>query len=535
MIWPPDYKAEYIRRYKLYDLIENDIEARAMAFELWRRSPKDFINDCCITYNPRAQELKRMPFLTFPRQNDLCDFIVGCWQDKEDGLLEKSRDMGATWLCSALSVWMWRFVPESAIGWGSRKEDLVDELGNPDSIFEKIRIIIRNMPKVLRPAGFDMQKHMPFMKITNPENGSIIAGESGDNIGRGGRSSIYFKDEAAHYERPELIEAALGDNTDVQIDISSVNGPNNVFARRRHGGEVWYKNKPATPGKTRVFIMDWREHPGKDQAWYDRRRKKAEDDGLLHKFAQEVDRDYNASLDRVIIPIAWIKSAIDAHIKLGIPDSGEKRAGLDVADEGGDKNALAICKGVILTYSEAWGEGDTGVTARRAVDECKLKSVRYLYYDSIGVGAGVKAETNRLRDIGQVDDNLIISPWNAAASPTNAEEHLIPYDSQSPLNKDFFSNLKAQAWWMLRMRFERTYKAINHGATYDPSELISLSSEIESLQELVSELAGATVKHNNAGKLVVDKKPEGGRSPNRADSVVIVFHPTRETSSFDYA
>jgi hypothetical protein len=52
----------------------------------------------------------------------------------------------------------------------------------------------------------------------------ILICEAGDNIGRGGRTLVYFKDESAHYEHPDLIEAALGDNTNVQIDISSVNG-----------------------------------------------------------------------------------------------------------------------------------------------------------------------------------------------------------------------------------------------------------------------------------------------------------------------
>jgi hypothetical protein len=60
---------------------------------------------------------------------------------------------------------------------------------------------------------------------------STATGEAGDNIGRGGRTLGYFKDESAHYEHRDLIEAALGDNTNVQIDISSVNGLGNVFHR----------------------------------------------------------------------------------------------------------------------------------------------------------------------------------------------------------------------------------------------------------------------------------------------------------------
>ena len=73
-----------------------------------------------------------------------------------------------------------------------------------------------------------------------------------------------MKDEAAHYEHPEAIEAALGDNTNVQIDISSVNGAGNVFYRRRMAGEVWAPGKAMPKGKARVFIMGLAGSPGRD-------------------------------------------------------------------------------------------------------------------------------------------------------------------------------------------------------------------------------------------------------------------------------
>lgn len=533
--WNPDYLAEVNRRNTLSKELRNDKTLRRIRTDMYRIDPKVWINDWCITYNPRNifPVPKLIPFMLFLRQRDFVDFLMECINDRESGLLEKCRDIGATWLCVCLSVWLWLYVPGAAIGWGSRKEQLVDRIGDPDSIFEKIRMVIRNLPNWMLPRGFDEQKHLSSMKILNPENGSTITGESGDQIGRGGRKMIYFKDEAAHYERPELIEAALGDNTDVQMDISSVNGTNNVFYRRRNAGEVWIRGKKIAPGRVRVFIFDWRDHPGKSQAWYGLRRSKAEAEGLLHLFAQEVDRDYTASLDRVIIPAAWIRSAIDAHIKLKFTDDGDCRAALDVADEGGDKNALTIGKGSIVKFCECWGEGDTGDTARRAVTYCGENAVRELYYDCIGVGAGVKAETNRLSAVGQMPKALKVMPWNAAAVVLNPEDNIIPADSQSPTNEDFFSNLKAQAWWMARLAFERTHKAVTQGVQYPSDQLISLPSILPHLHEIVAELSGATQKYNQKGKIVVDKKPDGGRSPNMADSIIMWRWPTRELTGFD--
>jgi phage terminase large subunit len=69
----------------------------------------------------------------------------------------------------------------------------------------------------------------------------------------------------------------------------------------------------------------------------------------------------------VIIPAAWVTSAIDAHEKLGFDDSGAWSAALDVADEGGDLHALAARKGPVLREVEDWGEGDVGKATRRAI------------------------------------------------------------------------------------------------------------------------------------------------------------------------
>ena len=76
------------------------------------------------------------------------------------------------------------------------------------------------------------------MRILNPENGSSIVGEAGDNIGRGARTSIYFKDESAYYEHADAIDAALSQTSNCKIDVSTPNGPGNPFYRKRHGGKI---------------------------------------------------------------------------------------------------------------------------------------------------------------------------------------------------------------------------------------------------------------------------------------------------------
>lgn len=532
--WPPNYTEIYMERQRRLIKCEADPVMQKGCMAYYKDRPAEFINDWGITYDPRNMfnDLPALlPFVLFKRQWELIDFFYHCLEVQESGLVEKTRDFGATWVGVGFSVWMFLFQKGASIGWGSRKEQLVDKLGDPDSIFEKIRMFLDHLPAWLRPENFDNKKHCSFMKIVNPENGSTITGEAGDNIGRGGRKTLYFKDEAAHYERPEKIEAALSANTNVQIDFSSVNGPGNVFYRRRQSGILYESPKQAETiekGRVRVFIADWRDDPRKDQAWYNAKREKAEREGLLHIFKQEVDRDYTSAQEGVLIPGYLVKSAIDAHLKLNFEPIGEHRAGFDPYDEGADCHALVGLKGSVFTFAEKWHQGDTGQATRKVIRLCKEHSVNRLQYDAIGVGAGVKAESNRLKESTSLN-GLKIIPWKSSKSPQDPGKPIFAVDDKDnleespPKNKDFFKNLKAQAYWNLRTRFINTFNAITKGAVFEQDELISIPSNLNNLSQFESELSQPTYKEDTQGRVVIDKTPPGTKSPNMADAAVMAF------------
>lgn len=548
--WPPNYPAVYRWRSKVLKQLISDSNVLKAAKVYYSTHPAEFIMDWMDTYDPRKSPTnanpalrgeKWMPFVFFKRQKDVIDFFESCSHDQTSGLVEKCRDFGLTWLACGYSVWRWLFIKNDAIGWGSRKETLVDKPGDPDSIFEKIRLMLKRLPRIWLPAGFSWGRNSTYMKLLNPENGAIIAGEAGDNIGRGGRRSCMFLDEAAHLERPEKIEAALGDNTNVRIDISSVNGVGNVFHRRRENGVIWSPDVKDYPfGFVRVFVADWRDHPLKTQEWYDARKARYEREGMAHIFAQEVDRNYAAAVSNTVIPYQWVESSIDAHIKLPwFAEALEAHkddwyAGLDVADEGNDRNALTLRQWVIWRDVQEWGERDPGISARKAVLACREhKGHISCQYDCIGVGSGVKTEYNRLTtDEGVISAHEIpFIPWNAGASVLNPFDRIIPDDNESLQNKDFFDNLKAQAWWSIRTRFYKTFKAVTEGVRYNPDELISIDSRITLLEQLKKELIQPTVGHSSRLKLLIEKKPDGMRSPNLADSGVMAFFPVTDGST----
>jgi len=517
----PDYGAVFAERLKRLRKLREDPHATQVLTAFYKLNPARFIDDWGVTYDPRNIERglpALIPFCLFPRQAEWVEWAIERWGAGEAGLTEKSRDMGLSWLAVSLSCALCLFNKGMAIGFGSRKEIYVDAIGSPKSLFAKARVFMSHLPPEFR-GGWQLDKNAPYMRITFPDSGSVITGEAGDNIGRGDRTSIYFVDEAAHLERPELIEASLSATTNCRLDLSSVNGMDNPFARKRHS---WPEH--------RVFTFHWRDDPRKDDEWYERIKEQLQDDTVV---AQEIDINYTASVTGVVIPGEWVQAAIDAHIKLGIEPSGTRVGGLDVADEGPDLNAFAGRYGILLEYLEPWSGAGSDIykTTEKAFDICEAYDYGALRYDADGLGAGVKGDATAIKD--KRGSTLDVTPFRGSAAVIDPDARIprvtesVSKDKDERTNKDYFANAKAQAWWSLRLRFQRTYRAVVQGhPVTDPDALISLSSTLPKLHKLTAELSQPTYSENGAGKLLINKQPEGSRSPNLADAVMIAFAPT---------
>lgn len=525
----PDYSAIIAERIENLNRIRANPGLLRRLKGYYRDNPADFINDWGVTYDPRNAERglpTLVPFILFPRQREFIDYIIACWKNQRPGLCEKSRDMGATWVAIALACTLSIFHERLAIGFGSRKGEYVDKIGTLKPILPKGRMFMENLPTELS-GGYVPWRDAPYMRITIPETGSIISGEFGDDIGRGDRASIFFVDEAAHLERPEFIEASLSQTTNCRIDMSSVRGMNNPFAQKRWGGKV------------EPFLFDWRSDPRKDQAWYDKQCEVL--DPVV--VAQEIDRDYLASVRGVVIPGNWVRSAIDAKKVLGIAPSGRKGLAFDVADEGADKNAFCRAEGTEVLETDEWaGKGsDIFESVELVFDVCDDHGYREFRYDSDGLGAGVRGDARvinqrrvaggarPIRAVGFRGSEGVVDPEGVVEGTIGGE------GDPGRKNKDYFANRKAQGWWALRKRFQKTHRwveAVRKGdhdliekMRCDPDEIISLSSQNPKLQKLVGELSQVTYDQNGVGKLVIEKKPDGMPSPNMADSVMIHYAP----------
>ncbi len=514
----PDYVDVFTERLAALERLraEPDVIPEVKAY--YAEHPWDFITDWGVTYDPRNVERGLpafVPFILFDKQVEWIKWAYAHWRSGTGGLCEKSRDCGVTWLAVSLACTLCLFHRGVAIGFGSRKSEYVDKIGTYKPILPKGRLFMDSLPEEFR-GSYTPWRDAPYMRIAFPDTGSLITGEAGDDIGRGDRTSAFFVDEAAHLERPDLVDMALSQTTNVRIDMSSVRGMANSFAQRRHGGKI------------DVFVFDWKDDPRKDQAWYD--KQCAELDPVV--VAQEIDRDYLASVTGVVIPGPWARACIGARKKLGIAPQGQKRMAADIADEGKDKNAAVIAQGFEIIRLEQWsGKGsDIFATTERCFELCDEEKIRRYRYDEDGLGAGSRGDARVLNERRALQrlHPITATGWRGSAKvvdPDGIVEGTIGSDGdKGRSNKDYFANRKAQGWWELRRRARNTFRWVEEGIQCNPDDLLSIDKEkCPMWAQWQTEISQPTYSVNPVGKIVINKTPEGQKSPNLGDGTMELF------------
>lgn len=258
------------------------------------------------------------------------------------------------------------------------------------------------------------------------------------------------------------------------------------------------------------------------------RDKKNDFKKYLHIWEGECNADYDDS----IIEADWVEASIDSHLRLKYKPRGERVLSFDPADSGKDAKATARRYGMLVEHIKKWTHGDIDDAIALAFDDAFDYRADIIVYDSIGVGAGVKVGLKE-RLVGRAVE---VQGFGAADSPR------IGIYKDDKRNEDVFRNLRAQGWWLLRDRFENTYKALEKGEYLDPSEMISLSSGIgkQEIELLKGELVRQQRKRSSGSRLIQlvskdEMRAKGIPSPNMADALMMSFMiKTKPKSGYDY-
>lgn len=274
--------------------------SRARIYQLCARpdnpaeGAKFFIENFGWTYSPKT-ERKHLPFILFDFQKDAIRKLVESMDKGEDLFIEKSREMGATWLFFVyIPIWYWLFREGTNILVGSYKEALVDDK-TLDSIFGKIDYAIESLPRWLMPKRFSFKAHRNKLKLMNPENGNLVSGDTmNPQFGRGSRKTAVLFDELGFWDYAKDAWEGCADSTNCRIANSTPNGYN-FYAMLKETG-------------IKVLSLIWSQHPLKDQEWYEYEKSRRTEES----FAQEIEISYVKSLEGKVYP-EWD----DNHIEKG--------------------------------------------------------------------------------------------------------------------------------------------------------------------------------------------------------------------------
>lgn len=276
-------------------------------------------------FDPRPLvPLSIVPLVPFPNQEGLINWLEDTvFGTQSSGLLEKSRDEGATLVCIDWCVLKWLTVSGFVALVGSRKKEMVDDKKALDTLFQKVRLQVRLLPKMMLPEGYDHRIHSSDMLLENPELTSQIIGEAPtENFGAGRRATIALADEFALWPWDGFPQYTSCIETSRSfIALSTPRGKYNKYAKLRFPEE----------GECNLYVLDWHQHPWKSQAWYD-----SLPFGYIcpkmskEIIAQEVDHDYEASQPgrvwphyhepHVVISYSEFREYFSKHLRFPVDD-----------------------------------------------------------------------------------------------------------------------------------------------------------------------------------------------------------------------
>ena len=272
-----ELKDNLIQRINIKQGCERDPEKQLAAIELCKRGIINFFTFFLWTFDPR-EGVKDIPFVPWEYQEH---YIKGIEQDiikGESSLTEKSRDMGVTWMLLAVFLYRWLFFNESFL-LGSRKEELVDKIGDMDTHFERLRYMLNKLPDwMVEACGYD-RRNSGYLKIFKTTGASLIGESMTPEFSRQGRYKAILLDEFAFVDNAEMVWRACGDSAPCKLSVSTPNGRANFFSRLRESGKI------------RVNTLHWRQHPKKDEAWYEKQKESRTERDI----AQEIDINYTIS------------------------------------------------------------------------------------------------------------------------------------------------------------------------------------------------------------------------------------------------
>jgi hypothetical protein len=245
-------------RQYLLDLAAKSEADRAALARACSEDCHFWINSFAWQYNPRAEAGSDEvgPFVTWDVQDEAIHTILDCVERGRDLVIEKSRYMGASWMCLLVCDWLFLYKRNAKFNVISRNEKAV-ESDNSDSLFWKIDFVHKNLPEWLLPKGrADSIKRVKLF-FGNPHlNTSIVGEASTGKAGVGGRCKAMFIDEFSQIAEAEEVLGRTADTTRCRIFNFTHVGVGTTAFRLAQRPDV------------KKLVLHWSSHPERGRGAY---------------------------------------------------------------------------------------------------------------------------------------------------------------------------------------------------------------------------------------------------------------------------
>lgn len=251
-----------------------------------------FVNVFSVLYEPREPLGPAVfPFITFDFQDDTL-LEMESRLGKRDIPIEKSRDMGATFMAVAGCCFRrWLFFQRQSFLLVSRTRELVDSAeADVDTLFFKLDLQLRYLPSWMVPLHDRRMGH-----LSNRELNNVFDGEAPTrSLGKAARRLAIVIDELASFSDTDAegAWAATMRSTNCRVAISTPDGAHGRFYEMMNP-------HPGTPAVDKL-TLHWREHPILNQGMYQYRNGQLE----------ILDREYQFPPDYVFVKDGKLRSIL---------------------------------------------------------------------------------------------------------------------------------------------------------------------------------------------------------------------------------
>lgn len=301
------------------------------------------------------------------------------------------------------------------------------------------------------------------------------------------------------------------------LAIGNPDDPNTEFSRICQPGSGWNVigiSAFDTPNFTEEEVPDSLRPLLISQTWVEEKRRKW---GVTSPvYISKVLGEFPEVSEDSLIPISWVRAAVERGTDQTILPGEPVEIGVDVARKGRNETVLYLRRGSVGKLYAVGRKRDLMYVCGMVVNAVRETAAAKVKVDDTGLGGGVTDRLLEMQREGDFPRTCTIIPVNVGNKPL------------SDGSAERFFNLKAELCWQVRDRFE--------------SGDVSIDDDMDTQ----AQICAVRYSMNSKGKIVIESKDDleerlrdvagatgDSLSPDRFDALVLAFAELQEESGWE--